>query len=225
MVSPSVTAARPTSSAALAGRTSATPTTPNTHLNNIDNNIPWRSVEVVHAFFPCMHPQPDGLARRCPDARRPRGSADAGPALYANAVGMAISCRLRATINWRCTTSQCATHPQARRAWRARHLPRVVARSPCPAVRTARHLAVWPPCVITATKENPPDARCARAGSRIAAYCGVAAVAAASGVTRQMMLARSSATINAPRGSTVTPTGRPRVLPSSPWKPETKSID
>lgn len=43
------------------------------------------------------------------------------------------------------------------------------------------------------------------------------------GVTRQMMFARSSATISAPRGSTVTPTGRPRVLPSVPRKPVTKS--
>ena len=44
------------------------------------------------------------------------------------------------------------------------------------------------------------------------------------GVTRQMVLDRSSATISAPRGSTVTPTGRPRVRPSSPWNPDTKSI-
>lgn len=36
------------------------------------------------------------------------------------------------------------------------------------------------------------------------------------GVTRQMVLERSSATMSAPFGSTVTPTGRPRVLPSSP---------
>src|SRR5690606_28271191 len=44
------------------------------------------------------------------------------------------------------------------------------------------------------------------------------------GTTRQIVLDRSSATISAPRGSTVTPTGRPRVLPSSPRKPDTKSI-
>ena len=42
--------------------------------------------------------------------------------------------------------------------------------------------------------------------------------------TRQMMLARSSAMITAPRGSTVTPTGRPRVVPSSSRKPVAKSI-
>jgi hypothetical protein len=43
------------------------------------------------------------------------------------------------------------------------------------------------------------------------------------GVTRQIVLDRSSATISAPRPSTVTPTGRPRVLPSSPMKPARKS--
>ena len=42
------------------------------------------------------------------------------------------------------------------------------------------------------------------------------------GVTRQIVFDRSSATISAPRGSTVTPTGRPRVLPST-WNPVTKS--
>jgi hypothetical protein len=42
-------------------------------------------------------------------------------------------------------------------------------------------------------------------------------------VTRQIVLDRSSATISAPRLSTVTPTGRPRVLPSSPMKPSRKS--
>jgi hypothetical protein len=42
------------------------------------------------------------------------------------------------------------------------------------------------------------------------------------GVTRQTVFDRSSATINAPLGSTVTPTGRPMVLPSA-WKPVTKS--
>src|SRR5690606_11602701 len=41
-----------------------------------------------------------------------------------------------------------------------------------------------------------------------------------SGTTRQIVLDRSSATISAPRGSTVTPTGRPRVLPSSPRRSE-----
>ena len=43
-------------------------------------------------------------------------------------------------------------------------------------------------------------------------------------VTRQMVLDRSSAMISAPFGSTVTPTGRPRVLPSSPRKPVAKSM-
>jgi hypothetical protein len=42
-------------------------------------------------------------------------------------------------------------------------------------------------------------------------------------VTRQIVLDRSSATSSPPRPSTVTPTGRPRVLPSSPMKPVTKS--
>src|SRR5690606_10374883 len=41
--------------------------------------------------------------------------------------------------------------------------------------------------------------------------------------TRQIVFDRSSATISAPRGSTVTPTGRPRVVPSSSRKPVTKS--
>src|SRR3546814_7030828 len=43
------------------------------------------------------------------------------------------------------------------------------------------------------------------------------------GATRQIVFERSSATISAPRGSTATPTGRPRVFPSSPMKPVTKS--
>ena len=43
-------------------------------------------------------------------------------------------------------------------------------------------------------------------------------------VTRQTVLAKSSAMISAPLGSTVTPTGRPRVLPSSPRKPVAKSM-
>src|SRR3978361_6650 len=38
-----------------------------------------------------------------------------------------------------------------------------------------------------------------------------------------MVFERSSATISAPRPSTVTPTGRPRVLPSSPINPTKKS--
>src|SRR3546814_14193970 len=38
-----------------------------------------------------------------------------------------------------------------------------------------------------------------------------------------MVFERSSATMRAPRGSTLTPTGRPRVFPSAPLKPETKS--
>src|SRR4051812_1451799 len=43
-------------------------------------------------------------------------------------------------------------------------------------------------------------------------------------VTRQIVFDRSSATIRAPRLlSTVTPTGRPRVLPSSPMKPVSTS--
>lgn len=42
-------------------------------------------------------------------------------------------------------------------------------------------------------------------------------------VTRHTVLAKSSAMISAPFGSTVTPTGRPRVLPSSPRKPVAKS--
>src|SRR5690606_5560674 len=42
--------------------------------------------------------------------------------------------------------------------------------------------------------------------------------------TRQTMLARSSAMTRAPRGSTVTPTGRPRVVPSSSRKPVAKSL-
>src|SRR3954454_4181021 len=43
-------------------------------------------------------------------------------------------------------------------------------------------------------------------------------------VTRQIVFDRSSATISAPRLlSTVTPTGRPRVLPSSPMKPVSTS--
>ena len=44
------------------------------------------------------------------------------------------------------------------------------------------------------------------------------------GVTRQSVFDRSSATIRAPRGSTLTPTGRPRALPSAPRKPHAKSI-
>src|SRR3546814_2358701 len=66
--------------------------------------------------------------------------------------------------------------------------------------------------------------------SGVASTPGVAPGSAAAGtgtgvvgVTRQMVFDRSSATISAPRGSTVTPTGRPRVMPSSPRKPETKS--
>src|SRR5690606_39969913 len=47
--------------------------------------------------------------------------------------------------------------------------------------------------------------------------------AVAERVMRQMVFAKSSATINAPRGSTVTPTGRPRALPSSVRKPVAKS--
>src|SRR5882757_11170890 len=44
-------------------------------------------------------------------------------------------------------------------------------------------------------------------------------------ITRQIVFDRSSATIRAPRlVSTVTPTGRPRVLPSSPMKPVSTSI-
>lgn len=43
------------------------------------------------------------------------------------------------------------------------------------------------------------------------------------GVTRHTVFDRSSATMRAPCGSTVTPTGRPRVMPSLPRKPETKS--
>jgi DNA-binding transcriptional ArsR family regulator len=43
------------------------------------------------------------------------------------------------------------------------------------------------------------------------------------GVMRQTVLDRSSATMSAPFGSRVTPTGRPRVLPSPPMKPVTKS--
>lgn len=42
------------------------------------------------------------------------------------------------------------------------------------------------------------------------------------GVTRQTVLDRSSATMTAPLGSSVTPTGRPMVLPPA-WKPVTKS--
>src|SRR3954471_20759513 len=42
-------------------------------------------------------------------------------------------------------------------------------------------------------------------------------------VTRQIVFDRSSATSSAPRPSTVTPTGRPRVLPSSPINPSKKS--
>src|SRR5690606_36936734 len=65
------------------------------------------------------------------------------------------------------------------------------------------------------------------AGSASSASTGESTCAGAGtgvvGVTRQIVLDRSSATINAPRGSTVTPTGRPRVRPSSPRKPLTKS--
>jgi short-subunit dehydrogenase len=43
------------------------------------------------------------------------------------------------------------------------------------------------------------------------------------GVTRQTVFERSSATISAPRGSTVTPTGRPNVLPPGSRNPVTKS--
>ena len=43
------------------------------------------------------------------------------------------------------------------------------------------------------------------------------------GVMRQIVFDRSSATISAPRGSTDTPTGRPRVLPSLSMNPVTKS--
>ncbi len=43
-------------------------------------------------------------------------------------------------------------------------------------------------------------------------------------VTRQTVFDRSSATIRAPRGSTETPTGRPRALPSPVRKPDTTSI-
>src|SRR3954447_3306707 len=42
-------------------------------------------------------------------------------------------------------------------------------------------------------------------------------------VTRQTVFERSSGTSRAPRPSTVTPTGRPRVLPSSPMNPSRKS--
>jgi putative transcriptional regulator len=43
-------------------------------------------------------------------------------------------------------------------------------------------------------------------------------------VTLQIVFERSSAMIKAPRGSTVTPTGRPRALPSSSRNPTAKSI-
>ena len=57
--------------------------------------------------------------------------------------------------------------------------------------------------------ENSSGSRSQRCGGAApAAPC----VAAFWGVTRQMVFERSSATINAPRGSTATPTGRPRSL-------------
>src|SRR5690606_7456062 len=57
------------------------------------------------------------------------------------------------------------------------------------------------------------SARAASAAGAAAAGEGAGAGAAApSRVTRQIVLDRSSATISAPRGSTVTPTGRPRAV-------------
>src|SRR5690606_29664908 len=60
------------------------------------------------------------------------------------------------------------------------------------------------------------------AGDRAAATgCGDCPVRA--GVMRQIVFDKSSATISAPFGSTVTPTGRPRVVPSLSRNPVTKS--
>jgi NADPH:quinone reductase-like Zn-dependent oxidoreductase len=50
---------------------------------------------------------------------------------------------------------------------------------------------------------------------RTVRYCAI-------GVTRHTVFDRSSATMTAPLGSSVTPTGRPMVFPSA-WKPVTKS--
>ena len=76
-----------------------------------------------------------------------------------------------------------------------------------------------------ATSPRPADARMPRGACGQAAggeAAGAGAGAGRVGVIRQMVFDRSSATISAPRGSTVTPTGRPRVLPSF-RKPVTKS--
>ena len=78
--------------------------------------------------------------------------------------------------------------------------------------------------VVTVNKPTPPAAGPMRLARKHLYHARIRRCDQRVGVTRQIVLERSSATIRAPRGSTVTPTGRPRVLPSLSRKPETKSI-
>src|SRR5690606_29884074 len=118
------------------------------------------------------------------------------------------------------TTTAIATMTATPRAFRAK---RAIA-STRPHAGKGPWCAAWPRAASRAATQSPSGA----VGGAVGACSGAGGAAAGvrlapCGVTRQTVLERSSQTISAPRGSTATPTGRPRVRPSSPRKPVTTS--